>query len=88
MNQSDDSGQPESTLAMSQNPADERASALRRVYMMIAYDRIPEDDRADLLEAIESIVTTRGTNPDYIERAGNIMAKIHIEMGKIGKKRD
>jgi hypothetical protein len=74
MKPSEDATLP-STLAM--QPHNEAASELRRVRMLLAFDQLSEDDRADLLEAIESTVITHGTNKDYINKAREIMRRIY-----------
>ena len=46
------------------NPRNEEASAARRVRLLAAFNALPEDDRADLLEAAETMVSRASADVD------------------------
>lgn len=67
-----------SCLAM--NPRNREASAARRVELLAAFDALPEDDRADLLELVESWASTGFIDPDKRE-AGRLLNRLYVACG-------
>jgi hypothetical protein len=47
------------------NPRNREASAARRVQLLAAFNSLDEDTRADLLEAVETIVTRTSGGVDF-----------------------
>jgi hypothetical protein len=49
------------------NPRNREASAARREKLLAAFESLPEDTRADLLELVETWVSTGSSDPEKIQ---------------------
>lgn len=79
MKPSKDAARP-SALAI--NPHNREASARRRVKLLAAFDSLPEDTRADLLEAVESLVGTAQTGVNlYRDDALEVIQQVYAAAG-------
>lgn len=77
MGPSKDAGRP-SALAM--NPRNREASAARRAKLLAAFDSLDENTRADLLETVETLVSTcRMTT--YLSDAQAVIRQIYAAAG-------
>lgn len=63
------------------NPRNREASAGRRVKLLAAFDSLPEDDRADLLELVESMVGRGAGDAGVMLEARRLVHQVYTAAG-------
>jgi hypothetical protein len=63
------------------NPSNREASADRRALLLAAFDVLPEDDRADLLEAVETLAATAKGVDAARDEARAVLARMYTLAG-------
>jgi hypothetical protein len=81
MKPSKNAGRP-SLLAL--NPRNREASASRRTLLLAAFNALPEDDRADLLEAAETLASRVSPGLGLDEERDEARRVIHLVYAAAG----
>jgi hypothetical protein len=64
------------------NPRNPEASAERRALLLAAFDSLDEDARADLLEAVETMVSRASSGVDqYRDEARDVIRRVYDAAG-------